>query len=451
MEQLLVEAAQRAARYLNELHTRRVFPSPSDLEGLGQFFTPLQDQPLEPQQVLEQLDTFGSPATVASAGGRYFGFVIGGSLPASLAANFLAGAWDQNAGLEISSPVSAALEKVCRDWLVDLFGLPTEAEVGFVSGATMANFTGLAAARHALLEAQGWDVEARGLFGAPPITVIVGDEVHASLLKALSMLGLGRERVKRVPVDGQGRMIAAQVPAIDGPTILCLQAGNVNTGAFDPIQEITAGLQGIDTWVHVDGAFGLWTAVSPSRRELVAGLEKVDSCATDAHKWLNVPYDSGIVLVRDKRALVAAMAASAAYLIEGESREPFWFTPELSRRARGVEIWAALRSLGKSGLADLVDRSCEHAKKLAAGLEAAGFKVLNEVVLNQVLVSFGDPETTKRVIAAIQGDGACWCGGTQWQGYTAMRISVSGWATTDEDIERCLEAMVKLAREVRKY
>jgi len=451
MQSLLADAAARAARYLDTLQTRRVSPSSSDVDGLEGFFHPLQQEPLDPAQVLEELDRLGSPATVATAGGRFFGFVIGGSLPAALAANMLAGAWDQNAWGEIASPVGAALEKVCRDWLKAIFGLPRETEVGFVSGATMANFTGLAAARHALLDAQGWDVEAQGLFGAPPITVIVGDEVHVSLLKALSMVGLGRERVIRVPADGQGRFIPDKMPPIDGLTLVCLQAGNVNTGAFDPIGEICAHLRGSEAWVHVDGAFGLWAAASPSRRHLVEGVAMADSWATDAHKWLNVPYDSGLVFVRDRRSLNAAMAASAAYLVEGETRDPHLCVPELSRRARGVEIWAALRSLGRQGLADLVDRSCEHAKRMATALKVAGYTVLNDVVLNQVLVSFGSPEVTRRVIAGIQRDGTCWCGGTEWQGHTAMRISVSSWATTDYDVDRSLEAILRIAAEAAPH
>jgi glutamate/tyrosine decarboxylase-like PLP-dependent enzyme len=402
-----------------------------------------------PAEVLEELDTIGSPATVASAGGRFFGFVTGGSLPAALAANILAAAWDQNAVLEISSPVAASLEKVCRSWIADLFGLPTEAEVGFVTSATMANFAGLAAARHALLQAQAWDVEAKGLFGAPPITVIVGDEVHVSLLKALSMLGLGRDRVVKVPIDGQGRIIPTKIPEIEGSTVVCLQAGNVNTGAFDPVEEIVSKLQGTGAWIHVDGAFGLWAAASPSRRHLARGVEKADSLATDAHKWLNVPYDSGLVIVRDKRHLNAAMSSSAAYLIEGETRDPHLFVPEMSRRARGIEIWAALRSLGRVGLANLIDRSCDHARHFADALAEAGYEVLNEVVLNQVLVSFGTAERTRRVIARVQEDGACWCGGTVWQGKTAMRISVSSWATTGHDVARSLDAILRIATEAQ--
>jgi glutamate/tyrosine decarboxylase-like PLP-dependent enzyme len=449
MAGVLDDAAARAGRYLDGLADRSVAPTTAALSNLSHFAQPLQDHPIDAAQVIQELDEFGSPATVATAGGRFFGFVIGGSLPAALAANVLAAAWDQNAGLEIASPIGAELEKVCRGWLVSLLGLPRETEVGFVTGATMANFSGLAAARHAVLERQGWDVEARGLFGAPPITVVVGDDAHVTLFKALSLLGLGRERVVRVPVDKQGRMLPDRLPVIDGPTIVCLQAGNVNTGAFDPARELFSRLAGSGAWVHVDGAFGLWVAASPSKRRLLEGVEQADSWATDAHKWLNVPYDSGLVFVRERRHLNAAMSMSASYLTESETRDPHLFVPELSRRARAVEVWAALRSLGTSGLAALIDRTCAHAQRFAEALSAAGYEILNDVVINQVLVSFGTPEETRRVIAGIQQDGTCWCGGTVWQGHTAMRISVSSWSTTDEDVEKSLEAMLRVAARVK--
>ena len=445
MNNLLADAAARAARYLDSLENRAVVPSSQALEGLALLDEPLPAKPSDPQEVLRLLDDIGSPATVATAGGRFFGFVIGGSLPATVAANWLAGAWDQNAGLEVCSPISSVLETVCLRWLLEVLSLPPGADGGFVTGATTANFTGLAAARHAILQKQGWDVEAQGLFGAPPITVIVGDEVHVSLLKALSLLGLGRDRVQRVPVDGQGRMRPAALPPLSGPTIVCIQAGNVNTGAFDPAGEICARAHEADAWVHVDGAFGLWAAAAPRRAHLVAGVSEADSWATDAHKWLNVPYDSGLAFVRHPEHLQEAMKASAAYLVKRDKREPDEYTPEMSRRARGVEIWAALRCLGREGLAELVERCCAHASRFAAGLKAAGYEVLNEVVLNQVLVSFGDAETTRRVVAAIQQDGTCWCGGSVWQGRTAMRISVSSWATTEADVERSLAAILRIA------
>jgi len=447
MESLFAEVIKRADRYLKELEFRKVNPSPQAIAELDRFDTELQAQPLDPIAVLSELDDIGSAATVASVGGRYYGFVIGGSLPAALAANMLAGVWDQNAGLAATSPVAAFIEEVCRKWLVSVLGLPMQAGIGYVTGATMANFTGLAAARHAVLNQAGWDVESRGLFKAPPITVIIGEEVHVSVLKALSMLGLGRDRVVKIPVDGQGRMRAELIPPISGPTIICIQAGNVNTGAFDPAAEVCALAKNSNAWVHVDGAFGLWAAASPQRSHLLRGVENADSWATDAHKWLNVPYDSGLVFVRETRHLLAAMSTHAAYLIEGQKREPFHYVPELSRRARGIEIWAALRVLGKAGLADLIDRCCGHAVRFAGGLQTAGYQVLNEVVLNQVLVKFGSDEFTRRVIQGIQEDGTCWGSGTEWQGHVAMRISVSSWATTADDVERSLEAILRVAAE----
>jgi glutamate/tyrosine decarboxylase-like PLP-dependent enzyme len=395
------------------------------------------------------LDDIGSPATMAMAGPRFFGFVIGSALPVTVAASWLATAWDQNTALHRVTPGTATLEEVALRWLIELLGLPEGCAAAFVSGATVANFAALAAARNAVLRRAGWNVEADGLFGAPPITVVVGEEAHPTLMKSLGLLGLGRQRVLRVPVDDQGRMRAHALPPLDGPAIVCTQAGNVNTGAVDPIGEICGIARKAGAWVHVDGAFGLWAAAAPSRAALLAGLADADSWATDAHKWLNVPFDSGIAFVQDGAALRSAMAITAEYLpTETGSRNPSDYTPELSRRARGVEIWAALRQLGRQGLADLVDRCCAHARRFADGLAAAGFEVLNEVVLNQVLVSFGDPATTRRVIEAIQADGTCWCGGTEWQGRTAMRISVSSWATTTEDVDRSLEAMLRAARAV---
>ncbi|GIK39142.1 MAG: aspartate aminotransferase family protein [Chloroflexota bacterium] len=449
MKELLQDAAARAGHYLETLTDRSVVPSPEAIARLFQLDEPLPDEPTGPEQVLALLDEIGSPATIASAGGRYFGFVTGGSLPAALAANWLAGAWDQNSALSVMSPVAAKLEEVALRWLLEVLGLPPAAGAGFVTGATMANFTALAAARHALLERQGWDVEARGLFGAPPLTVVVGDEVHVSLLKALSLLGLGRERVSRVPVDGQGRIRADALPPLSPATIVCIQAGNVNTGAFDPAAEICAAAHEAGAWVHVDGAFGLWAAAAPQRAHLAAGVGQADSWATDAHKWLNVPYDSGVAFCRQPEHLRAAMSATAAYLVQSDQREPMHYTPEMSRRARGVEIWAALSSLGRSGLADLIERNCRYAARFAEGLRAAGYLVLNEVELNQVLVSFGDAETTRRIIAGVQADGTCWCGGTVWQGHTAMRMSVSSWATTEADVEQSLAAILRIAGEHR--
>jgi len=448
MDELLRDAAERAISYRRSLADCRVAPTAGAIAALDALAGPLPAGPTDPSEVLALLDTVGTPATVATSGGRYFGFVIGGSLPAALAANWLAGAWDQNAGMIVGSPVAAQLEDVAMGWLLDLLGLPAGCGCGVVTGATMANFGGLAAARHALLARAGWDAESQGLFGAPPITVIVGEEVHVSVLKALTLLGLGRDRVTRVPVDGQGRMIAGALPPMAGPTIVCVQAGNVNTGAFDPIAEIGAAARAAGAWLHVDGAFGLWASAAPARAHLATGVAEADSWSTDAHKWLNTPYDCGLAFVREPAHLRAAMSTStAAYLVDAGRREPWHYVPEMSRRARGIELWAALRQLGRSGVADLVERTCRYARRFAEGLQAAGYQVLNDVVLNQVLVSFGVAESTRRVIAALQHDGTCWCGGTEWQGHTAMRISVSSAATTEEDVDRSLAAMIRIARE----
>jgi glutamate/tyrosine decarboxylase-like PLP-dependent enzyme len=333
--------------------------------------------------------------------------------------------------------------------MLDLLGLPAGSAGAFVTGGTMANFTALAAARHAVLARAGWNVEAEGLVGAPPVTVIVGAEAHPTLFKSLGLLGLGRSRVTRVPVDGQGRLRADALPAIAGPTIVCTQAGNVNSGAFDPVGEISRRAHADGAWVHVDGAVGLWAAAVPSLAPLCAGLGAADSWATDAHKWLNVPYDCGLAFVRDAHALKAAMAITAEYLpSDSDFRNPCDYTPELSRRARGVEVWAALLSLGRRGLVDLVERTCAHARRFAAGFRDAGYEVLNEVALNQVVVAFGDAATTTAVIDAIQAEGTCWCGVTVWRGRTAMRISVSSWKTTVADVERSLAAMVAVAAQV---
>jgi len=448
MRPFLESAAERAIRYLEEVKERRVGPSCEAVRGLAALEEAFPEAPADPAEVLRVLDEIGSPATMAMAGPRFFGWVIGGSLPAALAANWLAAAWDQNAGLFVATPIATVLEEISLRWLIDALGLPAGSGGAFVTGATVANFTALAAARHAVLARAGWDVEARGLFGAPEIQVVVGEEAHPSLIKSLGMLGLGRNRVVRVPVDGQGRMRADALPEIRPPAIVCVQAGNVNTGAFDPASAIIPAARAAGAWVHVDGAFGLWAAASPRYRHLTEGLAGADSWATDAHKWLNVPYDSGLAFVRSSEDLRAAMGLTAAYLPQGEHREPSQYVPELSRRARGVEIWAALKSLGRAGLAELVERCCACAKRFADGLTAMGFEVLNEVTLNQVLVSFGTPDATERVIAAIQEDGTCWCGGTVWQGRTAMRISVSSWATTEADVDRSLEAMGRAARAV---
>jgi glutamate/tyrosine decarboxylase-like PLP-dependent enzyme len=443
----LKEAAERAIRYVDGVEGRRVSPAAASLTHLADFHEPFPVAPSRAVDVLAQLDEIGSPATVTTTGGRYFGFVNGGMVPAALAANWLAGAWNQNAALRVMSPIAAELEEVVLQWICEALELPPDCSGGLVTCATMANFTALVTARHALLKRIGWDVTEQGMFGAPPIQVVVGAEVHASILKALSLAGFGTKRVTIVEADGQGRMRADRLPRLSERTIVCIQAGNVNTGAFDSAEQICSVAKEQGVWVHVDGAFGLWARVSPKYAHLARGFENADSWATDAHKWPNVGYDSGVVLVKDGAALRASMGIAAAYLEPGNRREPMYHVPEASRRARGVELWAALKSLGRSGLRDLIERTCTHAQHFAAGLRDAGFEVLNEVLINQVLASFGSPEVTREVIRRIQEDGTCWCGGTVWQGKTAMRISVSSWATSSNDVQRSLDSIIRVARE----
>ena len=445
MHELLDDAARRAQRYLDELDGRPVFPTDAMRARLGELGGPLPQDPTPPRDVLSLLDDAASPATVASAGRRYFGFVTGGALPATVAASWLATAWDQNCFTSTMSPAVTAIEKIALGWLLDVLDLPRDAGGAFVTGATMANLTALAAARRAVLARAGWDVDENGLHGGPRVRVVIGAEAHPTLRKALGLLGLGRSAVEIVPVDEQGRMRADALPALDGPTIVCIQAGNVNSGAFDPAAEICAAAHAAGAWVHVDGAFGLWAAASPSRAHLTRGFADADSWATDAHKWLNVPYDSGLAFVRDAAALRGALSISAPYLPQGAPREPGDYTPESSRRARAVEIWAALRSLGSRGLAALIDRNCRQAQRFAERLGAAGAEVLNDVVLNQVVVSFGDEARNREVLARVAADGTCWCGPTSWRGRAAMRVSVSSWATTDPDVERSIDAILAAA------
>jgi len=446
---LLADACVRATRYLQDIEDRRVFPLEKDIAALSRLGGPMPMYPEDPRSILALLDEVGSPATVAQNAPRYFGFVNGAAFPVCLAAQSLAAAWDQNAALRIMSPAAAAFEDVALSWLIELFGFPPDCGAALVTGATSANLTGLAAARHALLSRAGWDVENDGLFRAPELNVVVGEEGHVTVRKVLALLGLGRSRVTVVSADAQGRMRADKLPRLDERTIVCLQAGNVNTGACDPIREICTMAGSVGAWVHIDGAFGLWARVEPERAALVDGLELADSCATDAHKWLNVPYDCGIVFVRDAASLRASMAAPAAYLLSGDEREAMYHSPDSSRRARGVEVWAALRFLGRAGVRDLIRRGCDLAQEFATALRGAGFSVLNEVVLNQVLVSFSDAAMTEEVIRRVQREGTCWCGGTVWQGKTAMRISVSSWMTTSDDVERSVRAIVAAARAVR--
>jgi glutamate/tyrosine decarboxylase-like PLP-dependent enzyme len=456
MDECLKRASQIASEYLATLTERHVNAREIEASILKAFGGPLPEFPQDPVTVIDRLAAAADPGLVASAGPRYFGFVTGGTFPVAVAADWLVSAWDQNAALHVMSPALAAIEDAAAAWLVDLFGLPAHASVGFVTGAHMANVTALAAARHEVLRRAGWDVEARGLQGAPRVHVVAGMEAHASIGAACRMIGLGSVTLMRVAADDQGRMrrddLARVLERCDGPTIVCAQVGNVNTGACDPMGSIADLTGACGSWLHVDGAFGLWAAAAGPLRHLVAGVERADSWTTDAHKWLNVPYDSGIVCVAHPAAHRAAMGQTAAYLIraEGDARDGMDWTPEASRRGRAVPVYAALRTLGRSGIEDLVVRCCRLAARAADRLRGApGVRVLNDVVLNQVLVRFdrAGANVTDAVIARIQHGGVCWAGGTGWKGERAMRLSVSGWRTSEEDIDRSVDAILRACRE----
>jgi glutamate/tyrosine decarboxylase-like PLP-dependent enzyme len=461
-------ACELALEYLESLPTRPVGDRATLGELRARLGVSLNDEGVEPSQVLRELAAGAEPGLVGSAGPRYFGFVIGGSLPAALGADWLTSTWDQNPGLYAVSPAAAVVEEIAAAWILDLLGLPAGASVGFVTGCQMAHVTALAAARHALLARLGWDVGERGLTGAPPLRILAGSEAHVTVFRALRLLGLGTHDAERVESDGQGRMepaaLARRLAAgRAAPALICAQVGNVNTGACDPLADIAALARQHGAWLHVDGAFGLWAAASPRLRHLVAGAVLADSWATDAHKWLNVPYDSGIVAVADTGAHSAAMSTTASYLQQHEGRDALDWVPEFSRRARGFAVYAALRSLGRRGVGELVERCCEHARHMAEILAAQpGVEVLNEVVLNQVLVRFhGGPggaapagagslpsdELTRAVIRRVQRQGVCWLGGTTWHGMAAMRISVSNWSTTRDDAELSAAAILAAARE----
>ncbi|HJU84750.1 MAG TPA: pyridoxal-dependent decarboxylase [Holophagaceae bacterium] len=458
MHDALKVAFQEALAFRESLAERPVGARAS-LEALRRSLAgPLPETGEDPARVIAELARDAEPGLIGEPGPRYFGFVIGGSSEASVAADWLTSAWDQNAGLYAAAPALAVVEEACAAWILELLDLPRGSGVGFVTGCQMANFTCLAAARGEVLRRAGWDVEQDGLQGAPELRIVVGDEVHVTIPRALRFLGLGAGRMVRVPADGQGRMRAhaleATLAGLEGPVIVCAQAGNVNTGAFDPLEPIADACAARGAWLHVDGAFGLWARASRTLRARAAGIERADSWATDAHKWLNVPYDSGLALVKDARAHRAAMTVSAAYLIqqEGAARDAVDWVPEFSRRARGFALYAQLRCLGRAGLAELVDRSCALARRAAEGMaRIPGAEVLNEVALNQVLVRFtppggGDADAcTREVVARVQADGTCWLSGSVWQGKAVLRFSVSGQDTREADIDRSVAAIARAA------
>lgn len=454
---LLNQAVEIAAAYFERRDSSPVFPriTPDRLRQAFGAGTPVPEQGQAADQVIAELARASGLGLVAHTGPRYFGFVIGGSLPVATAADWLTSAWDQNSGLYATSPAASVVEEVAAAWLLELLGLPRHSSVGFVTGCGMANFTGLAAARHYVLRKAGWDVELDGLNGAPKINIVLGEEAHVTVHTALRMLGLGTRAVKKVPTDEQGRMVASELVKVlktcNGPTIVCAQAGNVNTGAFDPLEQITAATREAGAWLHVDAAFGLWAAVSEERKHLIAGVERADSWATDGHKWLNVPYDSGLIICAHPEAHRAAMTVTAAYLVQSDKeRDPFEWTPEFSRRARGFTVYAAIKHLGRSGIRDMVERCCARARQMADLLRKyPSVEILNDVVLNQVLVRFKNSDDfTRTVIQRVQQDGTCWLGGTTWHNMAAMRISVSNWSTTEKDIELSAQAILRAAATV---
>ncbi len=457
-KRLLQDTTERALAFLDELPHRKVAP-PADLAALREAMGgPVPDESTPPERVLAELDAAARPTIVATAGPRFFGFVIGGVHPVALAADWLVSAWDPNHGLYVLSPAASVAEETAARWVLDLLGLPARSSVAFVTGAQMANFTALAAARHEMLRRAGWDVETRGLVGSPGLDVVASDESHVTVHRALRYLGLGTGNVRRVESDAEGRMrpesLRRVLAGCRRPTVVCAQAGDVNSGAFDPFEEIVPLVREREAWLHVDGAFGLWAAASTSRRHLTRGVEGADSWSVDAHKWLNVPQDCGMAIVAHPDSHRAAMSTTTAYLVksDGAERDPVDWTPEFSRRARAIPVYATLKHLGRRGVADLVERCCVLTRRMADRLGASrDVRVLNEVVLNQALIRFrDDDETTREVVARVQRDGTCWLGGTTWKGIAAMRISIINATTTEADVDRSAEAILRCLGEVSR-
>jgi len=448
MKELLNKTTDIARKYLKQMNQEKIQVSDENRQRLSALDFELQDHQVDDQEVIEKLNNLVSPATMKMTSSKFFGFVIGGSYPVSIASNWLTTVWDQNSGLEKTTPATAAVEKISSRWMLDILGLPKQSATAFVTGATVANFTALAAARNQVFKKAGWDVESDGLIGAPDLHIIISEESHPTVYKSLAMLGLGRNRVTKVKTDDQGRISMKHFPEVKDNTIIITQAGNINSGACDPISKICDLAAKKNTWVHVDGAFGLWAKASKKHKYLLEGYEKADSWATDAHKWLNVPYDSGLAFVKHEHALKAAMAITASYLpSENAGRNPSDYTPELSRKARGIDIYAVLHHLGKSGVEELVNRCCECAQQFADGFSRAGFEVMNYVVLNQVVVNFGSENANLAIMDAVQKEGTCWVGQTHWKGITAMRISVCNWQTNQKDVEDSLSIILSIAKE----
>lgn len=439
-------AESYALDYIDKLPDMRVFPSEEAVDGLKDLDENMPLEPAAPAEILRTLHKIGAPATVAQSGGRYFGFVNGGLVPAAIGVKWLTDVWDQNCAMYVQSPIASRLEDLCEKWLVDLLGLPQGTAAGFVSGSATAITCGLAAARDTLLARQGWDVKRQGLRHSPPLRVLLGEQAHSTVYRALSLLGFGRDEIETIPCDGQGRLIAAEMPEMDDKTLFIAQAGNVNSGCFDPLDDSCDRANRAGAWVHIDGAFGIWAAASGRLKHLTRGLDKADSWSADAHKALNAPYDCGIVFCRDRQALAGSLQMAGSYLVYSEQRDGMLYTPEMSRRARGIELWAVLKSLGRSGVSDLIEQLRDNAVYLAGRLSENGFEVLNEVVFNQVLVRAESPDRTGELLKTIQAGGRCWCGGATWQNQPVIRLSVCSWQTTQKDLDVCVDEFVRAGK-----
>jgi glutamate/tyrosine decarboxylase-like PLP-dependent enzyme len=444
---LLKQAQQAAFDYIDSQSTQRVFPSETNLEKLTIFDESLPKATSDPSLILELLNTVGSVNTVAQTGGRYFGFVNGNALPITLATKWLSDVWDQNAALYVMSPIASKLESVCQNWLNQLFGLPEHTVAGFVSGTSIATLSGLAAARFRQLQKLGWDVNQQGLFGAPRIRLILGKQTHGTVAKAISLLGFGQASIEWVDCDNQGRLIVEKLPPLDQSCILVLQAGNVNSGAFDDFTQLCKLANNAHAWVHIDGAFGLWAKASNMFDKHTKGMELADSWSVDPHKTLNTPYDSGIVLCKDPEALTSALHQQGSYIQLSEQRDGLLYTPEMSKRARAFELWAAMKYLGRAGIAELVEQLHSHTQFFADLLTDNGFTILNDVVFNQVVLSCETEKLTKKTLSLVQQSGECWCGGSTWHEKSVIRISLCSWATTKQDVVRSVDVFVKARKQ----
>ncbi|MEL7500376.1 MAG: aminotransferase class V-fold PLP-dependent enzyme [Planctomycetota bacterium] len=444
-------AYEAATRYVDDIDRRDVMPTFEAMENLKSIHEPLPSKSNDPREVIEMLEQVGAPATVVTTGGRFFGFVVGGAMPVTIAANWLASTWDQNAGTWVLAPFATEVEDVVANWMLEILDLPRDAAVGFVTGSTMGTFSALAAARSALLRKAGFDLKRQGIRNAPEIRIVMSEEIHPTNIATLGYLGFGTDEIETCPTDEQGRLRVDEMPDLDSRTIVILQAGNINSGSFDAFEEICNRAKRVGAWVHVDGAFGLWARASASKRHLTKGVELADSWSVDGHKWLNIPQDSAIYACRDHQAVNDVFGTSATYLMRDEHRQPNNLVPELSRRARGIEFWAALKTLGRQGVEELVDRNCQHATRFAEGLAAAGYDVLNDVVLNQVVFACHDEATTRSALKQIQSSGVTWLGPTTWKGRFSMRISISSWRTTEEDVQRSLAVMADALQQANVF